>query len=128
MSEPKAQVTFTVTMQDQEKDSWLDAGLRKQLLQGAVQHITKELTPERMEAWAIKLLDQTFKDVHIYDIRKDIEALALPYARQILARPEMQARVKAIVEQAIEKTLEGLPGDVKTIITSRVADALRSNR
>lgn len=127
MTEP-ADVTFTVTMKDREKDGWLEEGLRKQLLTAAVQHIVKELTPAHMEAWAIKLLDDTFKSVHIYDIRKDIEALALPYARQILARPEMQARIKLVVDTAIEEVLKSLPNEVKNILISRVANALRSER
>lgn len=123
-----AEVTFKVTMKDREKDGLLEAGLRKALLKGAVEHILKELTPERLEEWAIKLLDDTFKDIQLYDIRKEIEAQARPYARQLLSKPEMQTRIKGVVEDAIEQTLIGLPDEIKQLLVGRVSEALRSTR
>jgi phage pi2 protein 07 len=123
-----AEVTFKGTMKENEKDGWLESGLRKQLLQAAVQHIIKELTPDRLEAWAIKLIDDAFKGIHFYDIKKEIEAQALPDAKQLLTAPEMQERIRKTVEDAVEATLIGLPEEVKRLISSRVSDALRSNR
>lgn len=117
--------SVTVTGPEEDRDEWLDIGLRKQLLGAAVQHIVKELTPDRMEKWATKLVDDAFKDVRLYDIRTEIEAVARPYAKQLLARPEMQERIKKITEEAVEEVLRELPNEVKSLVVNKMAEALR---
>lgn len=105
--------------------------LRATIMAGAVQHIVKELTPERLQVFATEILEEGLKNLDSYELRKTVKDLADPMMKAYCMRPDFIARIEVAVKEGMENFVKDLPNVIhdqfKTLVVGSLVDAYKRN-
>lgn len=107
-------------------------GLRATLMQGAVNHIVKELTPERMNTFVTGILDEGLKNLNSWELRSMVSKTAEPMMKDYSMRPDFIAAVEACVKEGMEKFLKELPdivyNEFREVVVGAIVDKYKRHR
>lgn len=106
-------------------------GIRATIMAGAVQHIVKELTPDRLAEFATQVLEEGLKEINGYQLRKMVGEMAEPMMKEYCMRPDFIARVETAVKEGMEKFIKDLPNttyeEFKSIVVGALVDRYKKN-
>lgn len=114
-------------MPDQKKEDELTAAaIRATILKGTLDHLIKEMTPERLTAFADDMLKKSFTDIFggwafNNQFHEEVKPLFLAAIRD----PIFQARIQKAVQEGLDKAVSQLPERVAKEIADFAIDALR---
>lgn len=102
-----------------------DQVFQTELLHGAAQLIVRELTPERLEKFALSTLSNALGALGSYHFKDEIRARIMPVFLQVLERPTFMAQVQETVEKIATELLGELGAEVKATIVKSVQEAIK---
>jgi plasmid maintenance system killer protein len=88
-------------------------GLRATIMSGAVSHIVKELTPERLNVFVNEALERVFENFRLYEIESQIKKLAEKQLEHLISQPEAQERIRQITAKAFAEYMGMLDQQVR---------------
>lgn len=107
-------------------------GIRATLMQGAVEHIVKELTPDLLRKFATDILDEGLKRLNSWDLRDMVMATAKPMIKEYSLRPDFIAQVEEAVNAGMKKFIQDLPqiiyDDFKETVVQAIGRKYRNER
>jgi hypothetical protein len=121
-----------IHLPDNALEDAVGKGLRATIMAGAVQHIIKELTPERLHQFATEILDKGLDNLNSWELQKAVSEAAAPAIKSYAMRPDFIARVEEAVKVGMEKFVNDLPNviyeEFKSTIVEAITDKYRHHR
>lgn len=101
-------------------------GLQATIMNGAIQYILKELTPERLQIFVTDILDGALKDINSWKLKSELQKLAEPLMADFFRRPEIISQLEAAVQEGLQRAMKDVPdmvySDAKNVIVGAFVD------
>ncbi len=110
------------------KDNLIEKSLRDLIFGKAIEQIIKELTPERLELFAAKWLEESLRYMNFYDARKPLQEYADKFLKAYVMRPENLERIEEACRRGFEEIIANLPGAIYEKHQQRVLEAFEERR
>lgn len=112
-------------MPDKEEQLTTEA-IRATVLKGTIEYLIKEMTPERLSAFADDILKKAFSDLFGgWRLETSFNEAVKPLFMVAINNPVFQARMQVAVQEGLDKAVSQLPEKVAKEISEFAIEGLR---
>lgn len=103
-----------IQLGDDALEDAVSKGLQATIMNGAIQLLLKELTPERLQIFVTSMLADALKEINGWRLRQELTKAAEPLMAEFFRRPEIISQLETAVQEGLQRAMKDVPDMVYT--------------
>lgn len=125
LEEKGLNLNVRVNLNKSSLKEFTETGLRTKILESTVDHLLKELTPDRMRAFMNQMLEDSLKNIGRWEIQQAIEKKRKEVLEAYVNTPAVARRIDLGIQAAVDQAITDMPNDLREAVKSEFHAAFR---
>lgn len=108
---------------DLNQEGWSKKALEAKLLEGTVNHLLNELTPDRLALFVTDLLLVVFKDMR-WQLEQEIRKHSGPIIKELCDKPEVKEKIRAAMIDIVDEVVLAVKKESRDSLVTKALKAI----